>query len=1342
MGNSLRMEKVYEESSTSNMNNATNNPTAIVLPAADAQKRLWFIDQLLPQSPVYNIYRAIRIEGELNVNALHSAMNAMIARHEALRTTFDVEQGKVVQKIHPSLEIDMPYTDLSNDEKAIQSLLDKNIKEPFDLVNGPVIRVHLIKCAENHHIFHFMVHHNAFDRRSLGVLNTEITEHYKFFDKGEAPNLASLPVQYKDYTEWRLDKHKTEDLTKSWTFWQKQLSNVVPLNLPYDRQRSTELNTDGDRIYHTLDTELVEKFEALAKKKGMTMFIALMAVFKTLIYRWSGETDLLAGTPFADRRMKDTEHLLGFFVSTLVIRNDMSGDPTFLELLSRVRKNCFNSYRYNAMPLDTIIEKLNPARETNRNPLFDMEFQVQMLQPETLEIGEAKLSEARAARKSSQYDLSMTIREKVDGFDMRFEYRSDLFERQTIELLLKRFHQLLELIVEDPTKHLSDYSIVLPEERQTLIKEWNKTDSDYRKGVCLNQLFEERAAQHADKIALEFNGNTLSYGELNEKANQLAHHLRDNGVGPETRVGVCMERSLEMVISLYAIHKAGGGYVPLDPDYPQARLEFMIGDIEAPIILTQESIKHVIPETDATIIALDSQWDAIGQLSKENLEQVTDETNLAYIIYTSGSTGNPKGVMNQHDGIINRLIWMQQEYQLTDADVVLQKTPYSFDVSVWEFFWPLIFGAKLVVAEPGGHQDVSYLSKVIQEKQVTTMHFVPSMLQIFVDQAKPESCSSIRQIFCSGEALPYELQKQFFTFSSAKLHNLYGPTEAAVDVTYWECDASYERKIVPIGRPVANTQVYILDKKLNPIPVGASGELHIGGIQVARGYLNRQELSDEKFIPDPFSSDPKARLYKTGDLVRHLSDGQIEYIGRIDFQVKIRGLRIELGEIESRLAEVEGIKQCVVIVREDKPADKKIVAYFETKEGYSLTTDDMRNQLALGLPNYMIPQFFVPMDQLPLSANGKIDRKLLPEPSVSELDTATDYVAPISEVEKQIAELWTELLGVENIGVYDKFIELGGHSMLVLEAVWKAKEKYKLVIDPASLIRDTLEQIAASIEGDNAVKRVVDESQKAITYEPYFFGPEDSLFGMYQWPRDKNNSKGAVLLCSPIYLESLNTHLTYRYLSAKLSEAGYHVMRFDYYGAGDSLGDDEEANVSRWKQDIQSAADELKARSGHQSISMIGFRFGATLAALAMPDNVENLVLWEPVINGKSYVEQLFSKYRSTLSHLNYIRKHEAKAQSEEIIGFGFPDETRDSIVETNLFDANKLEECKKIIALTSNPDGEVQAYKSKIESLNTETDFHYIEDTIQPIETYTDMMVYLPGKSMSELVNMMKGES
>jgi len=1335
------MHNNYESSlKAKNGSTRDGNTPFQIFPAADNQKRLWFIQQLLPKSPVYNLYRAIRIDGKLNPSALLSSVNAIVERHQVLRTTFAVREGKVVQIVHSFLKLEMPITDLSQNPENLQSVLDRNIQEPFDLVNEPVIRVHLIKCKENLHVFHFMVHHIAFDRRSLGLLNKELSEFYNEYTTSKKASLPELSIQYSDYCIWRLERYNTEDLDSSWKYWQTQLANLVPISLPYDKQGSKEFNMLGERVYCSLNSRLISQFEILAKENGLTMFIALLSVFKTLIYRWSGETDVSVGTPFVDRNMIGSEQLLGYFADTLVLRTELCSDQTFIELASQVKKTTLGAYRNKSLPLDTIIEKLNPVRENNRNPLFDLEFKLQTLQLESLVLGDAVLSEECANRNCSQYDISMVIREQLDGYDMRVEYRDDLFEKETIELLLQRYYCLLEAIVEDPNRLLSEYSVVLPEEKEKLLVEWNDTNRDYDTSRCLHQLFEEQVVKTPDSIAIEFENECLTYKELNERSNQLAHFLRQKGVTNEIRVGVCMERSIEMIVALYGILKAGGGYVPLDPDYPEARLVFMLEDIDAPIILTQKHLADVLPQNKSEAICLDSDWELISNRSVDNPTLVTEPESLAYIIYTSGSTGNPKGVMNQHNGIINRLIWMQEEYQLLDTDVVLQKTPYSFDVSVWEFFWPLICGAKLVIAIPGGHQNVAYLTNTIDDKKVTTMHFVPSMMQLFLDRASSEKCSYIRQIFCSGEALPYELQNQFFKFSSANLHNLYGPTEAAVDVTYWQCDPSYKRRIVPIGRPVANTKIYILDKYLKPVPVGSAGELHIGGIQVARGYLNRPELTEEKFISDPYSDDAGARLYKTGDSARYLGDGQIEYLGRIDFQVKIRGLRIELGEIEYKLAEVDGIKQCVVIVREDEPSDKRIVAYYEEKEGIELNKEEMRNQLTLGLPSYMVPQLFVKMEGLPLSPNGKIERKALPKPSSEDFESENEFVAPESRVEKAIADVWSDLLGIENIGVYDKFLELGGQSLLVLEAVWNAKNKYDLDLDPVALVRDTLEQIAATLEGENAIKRTLKHRERKLNYKPFYFGSDDSLYGIYQWPVEGKKDRGAILLCSSVYLESFNAHRAFKQLSTLLSEAGYHVLRFDYFGTGDSLGYDNDANVDRWLNDIQCAAQELIKCSGHQEISLLGFRFGAILAAMSNIKPIDKLLLWEPVFDGSKYVEQLLIKYRATLKDLNYIRKHPTIEQENEIIGFEFSKTVRESLSSYKLLESKGLVSCNHLFAFTSNEISELQRYREDIVAVNKNCECLLIEDSIIPIENYDDIDSYLPGKSLKVIVNLMKG--
>jgi amino acid adenylation domain-containing protein len=596
--------------------------------------------------------------------------------------------------------------------------------------------------------------------------------------------------------------------------------------------------------------------------------------------------------------------------------------------------------------------------------------------------------------------------------------------------------------LEQPIAHLR---LLTEAERHQLVVEWNDTKRDYPPDLCLHHLFEAQVERTPDAIALTYEGQHLSYRELNERANQLAHYLRSLGVGSDVLVGLYMDRCLEMVIGIYAVIKAGGAYVPLDPEYPPERVVFMMQDAQAPVLLTQQKWLAGLPESKATLICVDTDGAAIAGYSTENLASAVGPDHLAYVIFTSGSTGRPKGVMNSHKGICNRLLWMQEAYQLSPVDRVMQKTPFSFDVSVWEFFWPLLVGARLVLARPGGHKDRDYLVRLIVEQEISTLHFVPSMLQIFLEANNVTQCRSLKRVICSGEALPYELQQRFFARMEAELHNLYGPTEAAVDVTYWACQHDDPRAVVPIGRPVANTQIYILDPYLQPVPVGVPGELHIGGVQVAHGYLNRPELTAEKFIHDPFSADPAARLYKTGDLARYLPDGAIEYLGRIDHQVKIRGFRIELGEIETVLGQHPRVQEAVVVVREtDQKADKQLVAYIVPAPDQEPTLPELRAFLAKKVPDYMIPAAFVILGSMPLTPNGKVNRRALPAPDPARPMVDQPYVGPRNDTEARLAQIWSEVLKVERVGIHDNFFEMGGHSLLATLMISRIQQRFQV----------------------------------------------------------------------------------------------------------------------------------------------------------------------------------------------------------------------------------------------------------------------------------------------------------
>lgn len=620
-----------------------------------------------------------------------------------------------------------------------------------------------------------------------------------------------------------------------------------------------------------------------------------------------------------------------------------------------------------------------------------------------------------------------------DGRESRLVYDTAVLEKEDIVNMQRRFVTFLRYVIADSNRSVADIPVLTEIEYHKLTIEWNDTRVDYPQHLCLHQLFEAQAERTPNAVAVSFEGEDLTYGALNRRANQLAHHLQRLGVGPEVLIGVFMERSLEMVIGLYAILKAGGAYVPLDPEYPPQRVAFMLKDTQVPVLLTQERLVARLPKHGAQVICLDSDWATIAKESGDNPISGAMAGNLAYVIYTSGSTGRPKGVMNCHRGICNRLLWMQDAYQLAEDDRVLQKTPFSFDVSVWEFFWPLLAGARLIVARPGGHKDSAYLVRQIVEQEITTLHFVPSMLQVFLEDKDVEKCHSLKRVICSGEALSYELQKRFLAHLNAELHNLYGPTEAAVDATHWRCQQESDSRTVPIGRPIANTRIYILDRHMQPVPIGVSGELHIGGVQVARGYLNRAELTAEKFIPDPFSDDPKARLYKTGDLARYLPDGNIEFLGRLDHQVKVRGFRIELGEIESVLNQHPAVREAAVLAREDVPGDIRLVAYAVSKHRSPLSISELRDFLKEKLPEHMVPAAFVLLEALPLTPNGKVDRRNLPPP---EWEGQTDavYAAPQNELEEIIAGIWQELLHVETVGVHDNIFDLGGHSLLIVRA--------------------------------------------------------------------------------------------------------------------------------------------------------------------------------------------------------------------------------------------------------------------------------------------------------------------
>jgi amino acid adenylation domain-containing protein/non-ribosomal peptide synthase protein (TIGR01720 family) len=1048
------------------------------LPLSFAQERLWVLDRMEAGNIAYNLPTAILMRGHLDVQALEATLNEIIRRHETLRTTFSEVEGEPVQVIAPTLVLKLDVTDLAHlpgaeRQAEARRLAAAEAQRPFDLSRGPLVRASLLRMSADEHVALLTLHHIIADGWSMGVLVQEVTQVYGTLSQGAEPELKKLAVQYADYAVWQREWLNEKILDEQAQYWRQQLGGELQaLELPADRPRPPLQTYRGGQRSFKLSSEISAKLVEVSRQHGATLFMTLLAAFKTLLHRYSGQTDITIGTPVANRDRVEIEPLIGFFVNTLVLRTDLSGDPRFDELLGRVRETALGAYAHQDLPFERLVSELQPERSLSHTPLFQVSFILQNVPEADLTLPGLTLSQFNVGVAAVQFDMTMSMVETPDGIAGVLEYNTDLFEAATIERTLSHFQTLLDAAANRPDARLSELPLLSAGEERRILFDWNQTRARFEPDVewCLHKHFERQVERTPDAVAVVFDHLELSYAELNAHANQLAHRLRAEGVGPEVAVGVCAERSVEMVVALLGILKAGGAYVPLDPALPRERLAFMLEDAGIKVLLTQRGLSDVLPASGAAVLFLETELKGVGNEGELGVENTVTADNLAYVIYTSGSTGRPKGAMNTHRAICNRLLWMQEAYQLDSSDRVLQKTPFSFDVSVWEFFWPLMTGARLVLALPGGHQDGEYLARTIEAEQITTLHFVPSMLRVFLEVPDLAGCASVRRVICSGEALPFDLQERFFERLDAELHNLYGPTEAAVDVTAWKCERASARHLVPIGRPIANTEIYLLDRHQQPVPVGIAAELHIGGVCLARGYAGHPELTAERFIPHSYGGVPGERLYRTGDLARYLPDGEIEYLGRLDNQVKLRGFRIELGEVEAALGEHEAVDECAVLVGQTESGEQRLEAYLvvDAAAGQGSTATELRAWLRERLPEYMVPNVFVLLDELPLSANGKLDRRALLQLSAEREQAGVDaaYVAPRDPVEAALAGIWTEILNLKQVGINDNFFDLGGHSLLATRVVSRLREAFEVELPLRRVFETpTIAGIAAKVNG-------------------------------------------------------------------------------------------------------------------------------------------------------------------------------------------------------------------------------------------------------------------------------------
>ena len=1047
------------------------------LPLSWAQERLWFLNQLEGESATYNIPGAIRISGNLDINALQQALSEIVRRHEVLRTSFCTVDGKPIQVIHPVSTINIKVVDLQqHPEKERQTLLQQLAQQeaitPFDLEIAPLTRCNLLCLDATRYVLLLTMHHIVSDGWSLGVLIQEISALYQAFCAGEPSPLPQLPIQYADFAVWQRQWLSGEVLQNQLNYWCSQLDGAPQLlQLPTDGPRPTVQTYRGGTETFSLNSDLSQKLQTLSRESGTTLFMTLEAAFATLLYRYSGQSDILIGSPIANRNRSEIESLIGFFVNTLVLRTTFVDNPSFQELLAQVRETTLAAYEHQDVPFEQVVEALQPQRSLSHSPLFQVMFVLQNAPMGEVELPGVTLSELNQESTIAKFDLTLSITETDQGLVGSWEYNSDLFDSSTIERMAGHYQNLLSAIVENPQQVVGELPLLSEAERHQLLVEWNDTSREYPTDKCIHQLFEQQVEKTPDATAVVFEEEQLTYQQLNQRANQLAHHLVSLGVGPEVLVGICVERSVEMVVGLLGILKAGGAYVPLDPNYPPERLSYMLTDSGVRVLLTTQKLLEHLPEDQARVVCLDVQSvrHSLEQHHSNNLDLGISSNNLAYIIYTSGSTGKPKGVMIEHQALVNHMSWMESRFPLEEVDKVIQKTPFSFDASVWEFYAPLLVGSQLVIAKPGGDKNSDYLVQEISKLKITTIQVVPSLLRMLLETPEIENCQSLKQVFCGGEILPVELVKDFRKKLDAQLNNIYGPTEATIDTTFFKCEEKFYQSTIPIGRPISNAQIYILDSHLQPLPVGVPGELYIGGDGLARGYLNRPELTSEKFIQNPFSNSFADRLYKTGDLARYDCDGNIEFLGRIDNQVKIRGFRIELGEIEAVLNSHPQIQQAVSIATEDTSGNKGLVAYV-VFDDESATTKEIREFLRHKLPDYMIPGVFVSLDSLPLTPNGKVDRKALPIPEKN-FTRENEYVAPRTTIELQLTQIWSSVLNITSVGVQDNFFELGGHSLLAVRLMSLIQQQFQINLPLATLFQSpTIEQLAVVVSSDSSKK--------------------------------------------------------------------------------------------------------------------------------------------------------------------------------------------------------------------------------------------------------------------------------
>ncbi|HEX9936858.1 MAG TPA: amino acid adenylation domain-containing protein, partial [Longimicrobium sp.] len=1041
-----------------------------VLPLSFAQERLWFLDRLRPGEISYNLPFALRLRGALDVAALERSLGEIVRRHDALRTVFRERDGSPVQVIAPFdgfrlTRIDLSHLPEETREAEVQRELvaEGGAARPFDLSAGPLFRVSLLRLAAEEHVLLISQHHIVSDGWSMGALYRELAALYAAYREGRESPLSELAVQYADYAVWQREQVEGRVLERQLAYWRERLAGAPELlELPTDHPRPPVQTYRGATVPVEVSPELLERLQALGRGEGATLYMTLLGAFQVLLSKYSGSDDIVVGTPIAGRTRREVEELIGFFVNTLVLRTDLAGDPSFREVLRRAREVTLGAYEHQEVPFERLVAELQPERSLSHTPLFQVILTLQTAGGGIDALPGLAVSLVEAERVSAKFDLSLELTPTSRGLRGGLTYPTDLFERSTIDRMLGHLSRVLEQVAADADVRLSELELLGPAERALVLDAWNRTEAEYPADRCIHQLFEAQAARTPDGVAATCEGDSLTYRELNEAANRLAHHLIRRGVGPEVRVGLCLERSLEMVVAILAVLKAGGAYVPLDPSYPADRLAFTLSDAGVPVVLVQESVRAILPAVDGVeIVSMDDVSGQLAAESAENPESGAGPDSLAYVIYTSGSTGTPKGALIEHRNVAPLFSATDAWFGFGPGDVWTLFHSCAFDFSVWEIWGALLYGGRVVVVPFDVSRDPEAFHALVQREGVTVLNQTPSAFRQFIRaDAERGGDLALRVVVFGGEALEPASLREWVERRGAdtpRLVNMYGITETTVHVTFRPLSREdvFGGSGSPIGVRIPDLHLYVLDPARRPVPIGVPGELYVGGGGVARGYLNRPELTAQRFVENPFGA---GKLYRTGDRVRWLADGTLDYMGRLDEQVKIRGFRIELGEIEAALLGHAGVRECAVLVRDDA-GDRRVVAYVVG----DAEAEALRAHLRRGLPEYMVPAAFVLIEALPLTPNGKLDRKALPAPE-GEAYAAREYEAPADETEQALAEIWAEVLRVDRVGRRDNFFDLGGHSLLAVQVISRVRQVLEVKVALARLfVRPVLEDFAQEV---------------------------------------------------------------------------------------------------------------------------------------------------------------------------------------------------------------------------------------------------------------------------------------